>query len=179
MDKETLKIMSSPYGLPCFHCPAYLAHDNPEIREKVAVLLNVPQDKAICEGCRPQKGQIALLNPEKTCRLFLCTAEKHIDFCHECEDFPCERFQPYADQAHFPHNMKMYQLCMMKKLGFEAWAEKNAARIWDTYRTEPFSFDNILYRVEINTVVQPMHGGNMTDWWGLGGKWEDVLRQTR
>jgi len=71
--------------------------------------------------------------------------KKGIDFCNQCDDFPCGRFQPYADQSHFPHNMKMYQLCMMKKLGFEEWAENHAARIWDTYRTVPFSFDNILY----------------------------------
>ena len=145
MDKETAKTMSSPCGLPCFHCPAYLAQDYPEIREKVAAVLNVPPDKATCEGCRPQKGRINLLNPEKSCKVFLCAGQKGIDFCHECDDFPCERFQPYADQANFPHNMKMYQLCMMKKLGLEVWAEERAAKIWDTYRTEPFNFDNILY----------------------------------
>ena len=33
----------------------------------------------------------------------------------------------------------------LKKLGFEKWAEEEAARIWDTYRTKPFDFDNILY----------------------------------
>ena len=39
----------------------------------------------------------------------------------------------------------MYQLCMMKKLGFEKWATEEAAKIWDMYRTKPFDFDNILY----------------------------------
>jgi hypothetical protein len=34
---------------------------------------------------------------------------------------------------------------MMKKLGFEVWAKEHAADIWDTYRSGPFSFDNILY----------------------------------
>lgn len=145
MDKETAKAMSSPCGLPCFHCPAYLARENADILEKVVAVLGVSPDKATCEGCRPQKGRITLVNPEKTCKIFLCTGQKGIDFCHECDDFPCERFQPYADKANFPHNMKMYQLCMMKKLGLEAWAEERAAKIWDTYRTEPFDFDNILY----------------------------------
>ena len=145
MDERSARTLTSPCGLPCFHCPAYLAQESPEIREKVAAALGVPPDKAACKGCRPQKGRIALLNPEKTCRLFLCAAEKGVDFCHECDDFPCERLQPYADQAHFPHNTKMYQLCMMKKLGLEVWAAEQAAKIWDTYRTEPFDFDNILY----------------------------------
>ncbi len=145
MDKESARTLTSPCGLPCFHCTAYLAQENPEMREKLAAALSIPPDKAICGGCRPQKGRITFLNPDKTCRLFLCAEEKGIDFCHECDDFPCERFQPYSDQPHFPHNTKMYQLCMMKKLGFETWAAEKAAKIWDTYRTEPFDFDNILY----------------------------------
>jgi hypothetical protein len=145
MDKETLRTMTSPCGLPCFHCPAYLAKEDSEIRERVAATLGIPTEKAACEGCRLQKGCIALLNQNKTCRIFLCTAEKGIDFCHECDNFPCERFQPYADNAQFPHNTKMYQLCMMKKVGIEKWASEMATRIWDTYRSEPFDFNTILY----------------------------------
>lgn len=145
MDKETLKTMTSPCGLPCFHCAAYLAKENQEIKEQLVAVLGVSPDKATCNGCRPQEGKIPVVNPERTCEIVLCTSEKGIDFCNQCDDFPCGRFQPYADQSHFPHNMKMYQLCMMKKLGFEEWAENHAARIWDTYRTVPFSFDNILY----------------------------------
>ncbi len=145
MDQELARNLTSPCGLPCFHCVCYLAKENPEIREKVAAVLGIHPDKAICNGCRPQKGRITFLNPEETCKLFLCAEEKGIDFCHECSDFPCERFQPYADKAHFPHNTKMYQLCMMKKIGFEEWAAEKAVKIWDTYRTEPFDFGNILY----------------------------------
>ena len=143
MDKETARTMSSPCGLPCFHCPAYLARENPMILEKMVEGLGLSPDNATCVGCRPQQGKIPFLDAEKTCEIYLCTEAKGIDFCNECEDFPCKRFQPYADQAHYPHNMKMYQLCMMKKLGLEEWATEKAAEIWDTYRTEPFSFDNI------------------------------------
>ena len=145
MDKESAKTMTSPCGLPCFHCPVYLAKENPEIREKLATMLGVEPEKASCNGCRSQMGRISFLNAEKTCKIFSCAQEKDIDFCHECDEFPCERFQPYADKAQFPHNTKMYQLCMMKKLGFEKWAMEEAAKIRDTYRTKPFDFKNILY----------------------------------
>ena len=145
MDIEKTKKMTSPCGLPCFHCPAHLATSNPEIRKIVSETLKLPEDKVTCEGCKPQEGRIRLLKPHIQCKIYQCVNEKKIDFCNECEDFPCERFQPYADQANFPHNTKMFQLCMMKKLGFEKWAEEEAAKIWDTYRTKPFDFDNILY----------------------------------
>ena len=145
MDMETAKTLTSPCGIPCFHCPAHMAVANPEIRKMVAETLGIPEEKAACEGCRPQEGRIKVLNPDEQCRIFSCAAQKNVDFCNECDDFPCERFQPYADQANYPHNTKMYQLCMMKKLGFEKWAEEEAAKIWDTYRTKPFDFKNILY----------------------------------
>ena len=119
MEKEKAKKLTSPCGLPCFHCVAYLATANPEIRRKTAKTLGIPEEKASCDGCRPQEGRIKLLKPDLQCKIYQCVAEKEIEFCNECDDFPCERFQPYADKASFPHNTKMYQLCMMKKLGFE------------------------------------------------------------
>jgi hypothetical protein len=145
MDLETSKKLTSPCGLPCFHCTAYLATTNPEIRKKVSEALNIPEEKVSCEGCRPQEGKIKLLKPDVQCKIYQCVMDRKIEFCNECDDFPCERFQPYADKAHYPHNTKMYQLCMMKKLGFEKWAKEEAAKILDTYRAKPFDFDNILY----------------------------------
>ena len=119
MDTDKAKKLTSPCGLPCFHCPVHLASTSPEIRKRVVEALNVPEEKAVCEGCRPLEGKIRLLSPDQPCKIYQCVTKKDIDFCNECDDFPCERFQPYADQAHYPHNSKMYQLCMMKKLGFE------------------------------------------------------------
>jgi hypothetical protein len=145
MDKEIAKKMTSPYGLPCFHCTAYLATTNPEIRKRVSEALNIPEEKATREGCRPQEGKIKLLRANEQCKVYECVTKRKIDFCNECDDFPCERLHPYADKAQYPQNTKMYQLCMMKKLGFEKWVEEEATNIWDVYRTKPFSFDNILY----------------------------------
>lgn len=145
MDKKTAERMTTPCGLPCFHCPAHLATKNDEIRKLVAQSLNIPEEKASCNGCRPNKGIIPLLKSGEQCKIYQCTAEKNIDFCFECGDFPCKRLHPYADKAQRPHNTKMYQLCMIKKLGLEKWANEEAAKIWDTYRTTPFDFDNILY----------------------------------
>jgi hypothetical protein len=145
MDIDTAKKMTSPCGLPCFHCPAHLALTEPEIRKRMSEALNIPEEKATCEGCRPQEGRIELLTPHAQCKIYECVTERKIDFCNECDNFPCDRFQPYADKANYPHNSKMYQLCMMKKLGFEKWAAEEATKIWDTYMNQPFDFNKILY----------------------------------
>ena len=145
MNKAEATRMTSPCGLPCFHCPVNMAIDNAEIRSQVAAVLGISEEKAVCQGCRAQEGRIPVLNAEQTCKIYTCNQEKGTDFCHECDDFPCDRLHPYADQAQFPHNTKMFQLCMMKKLGVEKWAAEKAGEIWNTYRTEKFDFGKILY----------------------------------
>lgn len=42
--------------------------------------------KASCKGCRKEKCKLY-----KSCLVRTCALdEKHIDFCYECEEFPCE-----------------------------------------------------------------------------------------
>ncbi len=145
MDMKTAKKMSSPCGIACFNCSVHKATNNPEIRKMVAETLNMPEEKACCEGCRPSKGHCKALKPDTQCKIYQCITEKKIDYCFECDDFPCSRLHPYADKAQYPQNTKMYQLCMIKKLGVEKWANEEAETILDTYKTKPFDFENILY----------------------------------
>ena len=145
MDKDTAEKMTAHCGIPCFHCPIYLASEDPGIRKVVAKTLNIPEEKAKCKGCKPAMGFCIALNEEVQCKIYECATKKNISFCFECQEFPCNRFQPYADNAQYPHNTKMYQLCMIKKLGVEKWANEEAKKIWDTYRSKPFDFNNILY----------------------------------
>lgn len=48
--------------------------------------------------------------------------EKGHNFCYECEDFPCEKLQPIVNfEIFLPHNSKIYNLLMIKKLGIVEW----------------------------------------------------------
>ena len=87
MDKETAKRLTSPCGLPCFHCVAYLARTNPEIRKKVSESLGISEEKATCEGCKPQEGRIKLLKSDQQCKIFKCVTEKGIEFLRVYEKF--------------------------------------------------------------------------------------------
>jgi hypothetical protein len=33
----------------------------------------------------------------------------------------------------FPHNLKVYNLCMIKKMGLENWAKNKSKLSWDRY----------------------------------------------
>ena len=126
--------MTAPCGLDCFNCPAYLAGDNEKLRGIIAEKMGIPPEKAFCRGCRNENGTIAFLGMTQPCNVYGCITEKDIDFCCDCSDFPCDHLHPYADKAsEVPHNTKVFNLCLIKKMGLESWAESKAGSVKSTY----------------------------------------------
>ncbi len=128
--------MTSPCGLDCFNCPAYLANGDLNLRAQIAERHHLPFEEARCRGCRDSRGRISFLGDVETCEVFRCTAGKGISFCCECHDFPCDHLHPYADQASArQHNTKLFNLCLIKKMGLERWAAEKALKVKQTYFT--------------------------------------------
>ncbi|ACV62706.1 conserved hypothetical protein [Desulfofarcimen acetoxidans DSM 771] len=126
--------MTAPCGLDCFNCPIYLANTDEKIRKIVAVRLNVPTEKAVCHGCRNEAGVIAAIGRNKPCYIYQCIRKKEISLCCDCVDFPCDYLHPYADQAdQRPHNTKVFNSCLIKKMGLEKWAQEKALNVKETY----------------------------------------------
>jgi hypothetical protein len=133
--------MTAPCGLDCFNCIGYLAGIDPEKLSEFAQALNTSveeAEKAVCKGCRNQGGKIPFIPAE--CRVYPCAEKKKIAFCYECDDFPCDYLHPYADQAaKVPHNTKVFNLCLIKKMGLDAWASEKAKKVKVTYFNESWT----------------------------------------
>jgi hypothetical protein len=126
--------MTSSCGIDCFNCPLHAALDNNDLRNMIADKLGIPADMAQCSGCRNQQGKMPFLGWTEPCPQFVCTQEKGVEFCHECEDFPCDWLHPSAFKAdEVPHNYKLYNLLLIKKMGVEEWAESRASNVRDAY----------------------------------------------
>ncbi|MEE4354849.1 MAG: DUF3795 domain-containing protein [Desulfococcaceae bacterium] len=129
--------MTAPCGLDCFNCPVYLANENDKLRASVAKNLNIPFEQAACKGCRREQGTIPILSMTEPCNVYKCIQKKNIEFCFDCPDFPCDHLHPYADKAgEVPHNTKVFNLCLIKKMGLESWAQNKAKTVKDTYFKE-------------------------------------------
>ena len=60
--------------------------------------------------------------------------KKGITYCWECGEFPCDHLHPYADQAAIrQHNTKLFNLCLIKRMGVERWAEEKVLKVKQTY----------------------------------------------
>ena len=139
--------MTAPCGLDCFNCHFYLAKKDREAQatvDKLSAQYGIPLEVMHCDGCRAHDGQIPLqkhvFGAAHRCAAYECSKSKELDFCGECETFPCDHLHPYADKAaDLPHNMKVFNLCLINKMGVEKWAESRASKVRETYFTKPWT----------------------------------------
>jgi hypothetical protein len=147
------KELTAPCGIPCFECVSYKAKTNETIKKRISVGIEMDYDKSECEGCRSRNGKAflseknnifpegksILMNSNGKCKIYLCVESKKIHDCSECDNFPCEKLQPLSDRANkIPHNLKIYNLSLIKKMGLEKWATEKAANIMKEYNTTKF-----------------------------------------
>jgi hypothetical protein len=133
MLKETAmkKELIAPCGLDCFYCEVHEANITEQMRTFLAQQLGIPAEQVACQGCRAAQGRRLSYT---SCATLDCVTQRGLEFCFECGDFPCAKLQPAADgAARYPHNMKVYNLCRMKAVGVERWAEEEALGIRQRY----------------------------------------------
>ena len=124
--------MTAPCGLACFDCLIHLAKENDEYREIISKQFGIPKEEVGCDGCREVEGNCPVLTVE--CSVYPCAAKKEVKFCYECSDFPCDSLHPYADKAEsLPHNTKVFNLCLIKKMGIEFWVKEKAKEVKRKY----------------------------------------------
>ncbi|MCB2187313.1 MAG: DUF3795 domain-containing protein [Deltaproteobacteria bacterium] len=139
--------LTAPCGLDCFNCTFYLATQDPAAQaqvEKWSEQYQVPVAVMLCRGCRAHDGQIPLqrhlFGEAHRCAAYECAKSKEHHHCGECDDFPCDYLHPYADRAaELPHNMKVFNLCLINKMGLDKWAESKAAEVRTTYFGKPWT----------------------------------------
>jgi len=125
------KKLTSPCGIDCFNCELYKDNITGELQKKIAAYKKVSLGSVTCDGCR-ESGCYLL---DGKCATKQCIEEKGVEFCHECDQFPCIHLHPCLDKAQdYPHNYKLYNLCRIKKIGLKQWAENEAADIRKRYR---------------------------------------------
>jgi hypothetical protein len=131
------KNLTAPCGRDCFNCFFYLATKSGKYKLMIAAKLGLEPDKVECNGCRNIKGDCQVLKNygfDGKCKIYSCVENKNVEFCSDCNDFPCDLLHPLAHGADkFPHNLKVYNLCLIKKMGLENWAKEKAKQSFERY----------------------------------------------
>lgn len=126
------KELTAPCGLDCFNCDVHESNLTEELAELIHTKRGVPKGEIACKGCRQQDGRHYHL--PHGCATLDCAKGKGVALCCDCGDFPCEFLAPLADMAgHYPHNIKLYNLCRIKSAGLERWLAENPGRVRQNY----------------------------------------------
>lgn len=114
----------APCGIDCVNCELFAERGLTEHWARVAAKLGKKPEEVACPGCRatsankPEPGCVM----HAGCETLACVSGRGHVFCHECADFPCVRLQPLAEGAAvYPHNLKAFNLAMIKARGVEAF----------------------------------------------------------
>lgn len=118
------KELLAPCGLYCGVCGILIAHrdDNLKFKERLTAVYGVGVEEIRCQGCLSD-------DPFKYCRLCpikSCTAEKGIEGCHQCADFPCNFLEGFP----LPVGKKVILRAIpaWRELGTERWVEEEEKR---------------------------------------------------
>lgn len=134
---EDKKALVAPCGLDCFNCDIHESNLTAELAEVIHNARGVPKEQIACRGCRQQGGRHYHL-PDG-CATLECAKAKGVELCGDCTDFPCPYLAPLADQAgRLVHNIKVYNLCRIGKIGLERWIAEEAGAMRHNYFTRPF-----------------------------------------
>ncbi len=126
----------APCGIDCFNCEMFEDNVTEEFQIRLSPMTSIPKEEITCKGCSKDNICLLLHAQGKSCKTRDCVDKKGVDYCFECDTFPCEYLMPIADGASkFPQNIKLYNLCIMKRIGVDAWIEK-AREIRKTYFTK-------------------------------------------
>lgn len=111
-------------GLWCGACSLHLATlEGGDRLKSLAKRLELSIEDARCQGCRSD----TLFQHCRACSFRDCAAERKLQFCAECVDFPCEKLQAF--QAEKPHRADLWRDAQrLRDVGGEAWLAEIPAR---------------------------------------------------
>ncbi|MFC1847986.1 DUF3795 domain-containing protein [Chloroflexota bacterium] len=117
------KELAAPCGMYCGVCGIYIADrdNNLKFKERLTQVYNVGVDDIKCKGCLSDEPFASC-----GCSIKACTAEKGIEGCHQCDDFPCG----YIDDFPLPAGKKVILRAIptWRELGTERWMEEEEKR---------------------------------------------------
>ncbi len=132
MNTVTTRKSSAPCGLDCFNCEIFVDNITEEMKMQFAAKIKIEPEEVACKGCRLEENGCKFLG--QSCETLKCITEKNLEFCFECDEFPCNKLQPAKEGAdRLPHNYKVFNLCRMKAVGVEKWADEEAKLIRQRY----------------------------------------------
>lgn len=111
-------------GIYCGACEFVHAERNGRLGE-IAERANKPPEEIACHGCKSHVVAKCCLE----CMVRTCAMAKGLETCAECDDCPCELFEPFKEGDFYPlYVLMMSNLKAVKQQGMDVWLEAREKR---------------------------------------------------
>ena len=124
-DSRPDKKLAAVCGLFCPACTLFIGttENEPQRLEAVAAVYKTEPDVWECHGCRSEKRSYFCKNE---CKMVDCAQEKGIDFCVECDEYPCDELRAFKEKR--PHRIDLGENQeRIKEVGYAQWYEEMVA----------------------------------------------------
>ncbi|MBN1202878.1 MAG: DUF3795 domain-containing protein [Anaerolineae bacterium] len=114
-------------GLYCGACPVFLAtaDSSPDALQALAEQMNTDPETLRCYGCKSEKT----VTWRSGCRLKACARERGLEFCIECDEYPCANLVAFTiDRQYAYHTLVLKNMEVIRREGVTAWLEQQAGR---------------------------------------------------
>jgi Protein of unknown function (DUF3795) len=108
----------------CGACPQFLASENGTL-EQLAARRNSTPDETRCHGCK----SVVVSGWCRICNLKQCAQKQGLEFCGECDQYPCADLQAFIDDPRYPyHTLVPQNLAAIREKGLDAWLAEQDVR---------------------------------------------------
>ena len=113
-------------GLNCGACPVGIANelDDSEAVRRMASEWGMDPSDLTCSGCKTDRTAVFCTD----CGMRLCAREKKLEFCFQCDVFPCNKITAFRNDDAPHHSVVFSNLAKIRELGYETWLKNEAAR---------------------------------------------------
>jgi hypothetical protein len=110
--------LSAVCGLFCPACTVFIGSmEEPNRLKALSERFGAEVETMECHGCRSDKRGLYC---NKACKMTKCAAEKGVDFCGQCSEYPCTELKAF--QSQMPHRIELWESQeRIKAVGFEKW----------------------------------------------------------
>ncbi len=136
--REPDKKLAAVSGLYCEACTLFIAtKEDPARLKGLAERFQISEEAMRCRGCRSdRRGPYC-----EICKMFACAAERGIDFCVQCTEYPCNDLKRF--QSERPHRIELWDdLERIGEIGYKNWLQEiNANYTWPQCRSINSAYD--------------------------------------
>lgn len=118
-----MKKLNTYCGLYCGSCEIFLVNQK-GIVEETAKEWEMKSKDLICNGCKTDINSVFC----RDCKIKSCAESKELDYCFQCEEFPCADLINFKDDENPHHSIVLHNLNDIKYIGTKKWLKEQEER---------------------------------------------------